>query len=167
MLIGLMSLPNQVVYIQFHPIAYMAKLNIEMSMADLIVKTARSSEIDVHPDSSERRPFPDTSSKSRNIGLDTGHDYVGGQAATVRAGHVPQSQNDQDRQNDMKGITRQREVQVFVHDSDSDSASIEDAKRAHSNTTDERLGHNSGRRQSDESQIPLKDLQPRDISYAC
>lgn len=167
MLIGLMSLPNQVVYIQFHPIAYMAKLNIEMSMADLIVKTARSSEIDVHPDSSERRPFPDTSSKSRNIGLDTGHDYVGGQAATVRAGHVPQSQNDHDRQNEVKGITRQREVQVFVHDSDSDSASIEDAKRAISNTTDDRVGHNSGRRQSDESQIPLKDLQPRDISYAC
>lgn len=31
MLIGLMSLPNQNAYIQFHPVAYMAKLNIEMS----------------------------------------------------------------------------------------------------------------------------------------
>jgi hypothetical protein len=43
MLICLMSLKNQVVYIQFHPVAYMVKLNIEMSMASLITKLARNS----------------------------------------------------------------------------------------------------------------------------
>lgn len=43
MLICLMSLHNQVVYIQFHPVAYMVKLNIELSMAGLITKIARSS----------------------------------------------------------------------------------------------------------------------------
>jgi hypothetical protein len=42
MLIGLMSLPNQVVYMQFHPVAYMVKLNIELSMANLIRKIAKS-----------------------------------------------------------------------------------------------------------------------------
>jgi hypothetical protein len=42
MLIGLMSLPNQVVYMQFHPVAYMVKLNIEMSMANLIRKIAKA-----------------------------------------------------------------------------------------------------------------------------
>lgn len=42
MLIGLMSLPNQVVYVQFHPVAYMVKLNIEMSMASLITRLAKS-----------------------------------------------------------------------------------------------------------------------------
>lgn len=31
MLIGLMSLPDEDTYIQFHPIVYMVKLNIEMS----------------------------------------------------------------------------------------------------------------------------------------
>ncbi|KEY74433.1 hypothetical protein S7711_04471 [Stachybotrys chartarum IBT 7711] len=41
MLIGLMSLQNQVVYIQFHPVAYMVKLNIEMSMAKLITRLAK------------------------------------------------------------------------------------------------------------------------------
>jgi hypothetical protein len=41
MLIGLMFLPNQVVYIQFHPVAYMVKLNIEMSMASLVIRLAR------------------------------------------------------------------------------------------------------------------------------
>lgn len=43
MLIGLMSLQNQVVYVQFHPVACMVKLNIEMSMANLIKKLAKDS----------------------------------------------------------------------------------------------------------------------------
>ncbi|KAM0199681.1 hypothetical protein ACHAQI_011982 [Fusarium lateritium] len=41
LLIGLMSLPNQTVFIQFHPVVYLVKLNIEMSMADLITQLAR------------------------------------------------------------------------------------------------------------------------------
>lgn len=41
-----MSLPNQVVYIQFHPVAYMVKLNIEMTMADLITKLASGDRAD-------------------------------------------------------------------------------------------------------------------------
>ncbi|KAH6640006.1 hypothetical protein BKA67DRAFT_490901, partial [Truncatella angustata] len=41
MLIGLMFLPNQVVFIQFHPVTYMVKLNIEMTMANLIRQLAR------------------------------------------------------------------------------------------------------------------------------
>lgn len=58
MLIGLMSLRNQVVYIQFHPVAYMVKLNIEMSMAGLITKLARGSveardELDAHSSSQQ------------------------------------------------------------------------------------------------------------------
>jgi hypothetical protein len=40
LLIGLMSLKNQLVYIQFHPVTYMVKLNIEMTMAHLITKIA-------------------------------------------------------------------------------------------------------------------------------
>ncbi|KAJ4256899.1 hypothetical protein NW762_008995 [Fusarium torreyae] len=41
LLIGLMSLPNQTVFIQFHPVVYLVKLNIEMSMATLITQLAR------------------------------------------------------------------------------------------------------------------------------
>lgn len=36
-----MWLPNQVVFIQFHPVVYIVKLNIEMSMASLVVKLAQ------------------------------------------------------------------------------------------------------------------------------
>ncbi|KAL6914633.1 hypothetical protein ACHAPO_007757 [Fusarium lateritium] len=41
LLIGLMSLPNQTVFIQFHPVVYLVKLNIEMSMASMITHLAR------------------------------------------------------------------------------------------------------------------------------
>ncbi|KAM5354071.1 hypothetical protein ACJ41O_000721 [Fusarium nematophilum] len=41
LIIAMMSLKNTFVYMQFHPLAYTVKLNIEMSMADLIGKIAR------------------------------------------------------------------------------------------------------------------------------
>ncbi|KAE8333036.1 hypothetical protein BDV39DRAFT_199387 [Aspergillus sergii] len=44
-LIGLMFLPNPMVYIQFHPVTYIVKLNIELKMASLIRKLARDSNI--------------------------------------------------------------------------------------------------------------------------
>ncbi|KAF5667332.1 hypothetical protein FHETE_6035 [Fusarium heterosporum] len=42
-LIGMMSLPNDIVYVQFHPLAYLVKLHIEMSMAELITKVVKAS----------------------------------------------------------------------------------------------------------------------------
>ncbi|EPE28170.1 hypothetical protein GLAREA_04961 [Glarea lozoyensis ATCC 20868] len=41
LIISMMSLKNSFVYMQFHPFAYIVKLNIEMSMADLIAKVSR------------------------------------------------------------------------------------------------------------------------------
>ncbi|KAF2269535.1 hypothetical protein CC78DRAFT_604253 [Lojkania enalia] len=38
LIIAMMSLPNTYIYVQFHPVAYIVKLNIECSMADLISK---------------------------------------------------------------------------------------------------------------------------------
>ncbi|KAH9872694.1 hypothetical protein J1614_005088 [Plenodomus biglobosus] len=62
LLIGLMFLKNQVVYIQFHPVVYMVKLNIEMSMASLVVRLAqRTPQNDMDPDS-----FHSSTSHSRS-----------------------------------------------------------------------------------------------------
>ncbi|KAK9770987.1 hypothetical protein SCAR479_12336 [Seiridium cardinale] len=76
MLIGLMSLPNQVVYIQFHPVAYMVKLNIEMSMATLITRLARHGSNDVHmntlSESDRRRQYgtdENATAPARDVGL--------------------------------------------------------------------------------------------------
>ena len=160
-----MSLPNQVVYIQFHPIAYMVKLNIEMSMADLIVKTARSSEIDVNPKSSSMKPYADTRSHARNA-LDTGHDYVGGQTSTVQAGHEPAADLEEGRRHELKGITRTRqtEVQIYSHDSDSDSVgSVTKNKPSLERGASRNRLERAQSRHSDGSQIPLKDLDPQVI----
>jgi len=162
-----MSLPNQVVYIQFHPIAYMVKLNIEMSMADLIVKTARSSEIDVNPKSSSMTTYPDTRSQHTRNHLGTGHDYVGGQTSTVQAGHEPSAELEDGRRHELKGITRTRqtEVQVYTHDSDSDSlgSATKDKPSLERDASKNRLGRTQSRH-SDGSQIPLKDLDPH-VTY--
>ncbi|CAJ2507299.1 Uu.00g084850.m01.CDS01 [Anthostomella pinea] len=44
-LIGLMSLPNDLIYLQFQSVAYAVKLHIEMNMADLIKKIVRASNV--------------------------------------------------------------------------------------------------------------------------
>ncbi|KAL1305481.1 hypothetical protein AAFC00_002357 [Neodothiora populina] len=46
LIISTMSLPNSFVYMQFHPLAYIVKLKIEMSMADLISSVARARDED-------------------------------------------------------------------------------------------------------------------------
>lgn len=57
MLIGLMWLPNKRVFIQFHPVTYMVKLNIEMSMASLITRLAsRSASDEYYPNMSSSNP---------------------------------------------------------------------------------------------------------------
>lgn len=40
----MMSLPNSFIYLQFHPVTYIVKLNIECSMADLISKIVAGKE---------------------------------------------------------------------------------------------------------------------------
>ncbi|KAG9815435.1 hypothetical protein KCU63_g19501, partial [Aureobasidium melanogenum] len=42
LIIAMMSLKNSFVYMQFHPLAYIVKLNIEMTMSELISKVARA-----------------------------------------------------------------------------------------------------------------------------
>jgi len=42
LLIGMMSMTNQLIYVQFHPLCFMVKLNIEMSMADMISRVTRA-----------------------------------------------------------------------------------------------------------------------------
>ncbi|CAD0108145.1 unnamed protein product [Aureobasidium uvarum] len=161
MLLGLMALPNQVVYIQFHPVAY-------MSMADLIVKVATTSEIDVRPNTTSGTPFPDSRSYPQRTFND--RDTVNGAKNTAHIGHT---QGNNTNREDVKGIQRQTEVQIFVGDSDSDiqndgldkissRTSAENdyinhgAPQYNSNNPFNKV-HNQNRR-SDESQIPLKDL---------
>ena len=52
-------------YMQFHPFAYMVKLRIEMSMADLIVRVARGDQYGhIRIGEAERTPWRPTHSRS-------------------------------------------------------------------------------------------------------
>ncbi|KAI9739681.1 MAG: hypothetical protein M1834_006399 [Cirrosporium novae-zelandiae] len=124
MLIGLMSLPNQVVYIQFHPVAYMVKLNIEMSMASLIVRLARGTNNDADR--------PGYSSYSHN--QSGGAPYTGNYSQShkmqsfVPAEHSA-SRNHQDRANHSEsGIERRTDVHVLVEEASSLDESNESGK---------------------------------------
>ncbi|KAJ8083071.1 hypothetical protein PM082_008934 [Marasmius tenuissimus] len=50
LLMGMTTLKNGFVYVQFHPVVYIVKLAIEMSMSRLLVKVARSTGIRVEGD---------------------------------------------------------------------------------------------------------------------
>ncbi|KAH7102973.1 hypothetical protein BKA62DRAFT_616946, partial [Auriculariales sp. MPI-PUGE-AT-0066] len=51
LIISMMSMPNEMIYLAFHPVAYLGKLNIEMTMSNLIIKVARETGITVDEDS--------------------------------------------------------------------------------------------------------------------
>lgn len=44
MLLGLLSLPHELLHVQFHPAVYMVKLSIEMALANLITRLARGND---------------------------------------------------------------------------------------------------------------------------
>lgn len=68
LIVAMMSLDNPLLYMQFHPVAYMIKLNIEMSMAHLIGKIARSADGSTDPYSDKHGTVTDHGIKlsSRN-----------------------------------------------------------------------------------------------------
>lgn len=66
LIVAMMSLDNPLLYMQFHPVAYMIKLNIEMSMAHLIGKIARSADGSTDPYSDHK-----TTSTGHGIKLST------------------------------------------------------------------------------------------------
>ncbi|KAH0290606.1 hypothetical protein M436DRAFT_41332 [Aureobasidium namibiae CBS 147.97] len=166
MLIGLMSLPNGIVFVQFHPVAYMVKLNIEISMADMIVKVARSNEQDMNfHSSSQGTPYPGTPNPQKSHHTfsddrDERHGVLKHVTNTAFAGHT---RGDEDLREDIHGIKRQTEVQVYVGDSDTEDRSIdlEQGKPTTRDFTRDRDGfavNNRESHHSNESQIPMHDL---------
>ncbi|KAF8917572.1 hypothetical protein CPB85DRAFT_1431111 [Mucidula mucida] len=68
LLISMTALPNGFVYcqIQFHPVVYIVKLNIEMAMSRLLIKVARSTGINVYEEEPARTSSHTTSGNKTN-----------------------------------------------------------------------------------------------------
>lgn len=139
MLIGLMFLKNQIVYIQFHPVVYMVKLNIEMTMASLVVRLARGqtdNDMDLHefgqsssgPDKSQSRN-PQFSAHQRSFHLAS--------ATGATPGHARNGGGSDD---DLKGIHFRTDFQVVseeVEPKDGSSSSKSSAELPRSMFGDE------------------------------
>lgn len=116
MLIGLMFLKNQVVYIQFHPVAYMVKLNIEMSMASLVVRLARgksdTDDYDFHSSTANKHSAPHNPTRRRS-GAKQGDNYFESFQLSSKThaerGHRP---SDSDSTVEQFGITCRTDVIV-------------------------------------------------------
>ncbi|RYP30630.1 hypothetical protein DL768_011192 [Monosporascus sp. mg162] len=72
-LVGLMSLPNTLVYLQFHSVAYMIKLIIEINMAELITKVVRAT----NPHSNPYGSTPKEASRSQKTGSNKLSHFLG------------------------------------------------------------------------------------------
>ncbi|KPM40515.1 hypothetical protein AK830_g6032 [Neonectria ditissima] len=88
-LIGLASLKSNLVYMSFHPICYLFKLQIEMQMAELVTKIVRAS--NNHGNASHRLS---TGGKSRNDDVSGkpkfSHSLSKGHSSTFRGGNTTQ-----------------------------------------------------------------------------
>jgi hypothetical protein len=108
LVIGLMFLKNQIVYIQFHPVVYIVKLNIEMSMASLVVRLAQGRpENDMYPE----EKFQSSSHKGRSELRSGHHTHIKSvQLKSKRAGNTVLSANDSDES--LGGIHCQTDLNV-------------------------------------------------------
>jgi hypothetical protein len=111
-LIGLMFLKNQVVYIQFHPVVYIVKLNIEMSMASLVVRLAQGKpENDMYPE----EKFNSSSAKGRTDLRSGQHTHI--QSVQLRKKRRSNSNHvlgDDDSMESLGGIHCQTDLNVVV-----------------------------------------------------
>ncbi|KAJ8107815.1 hypothetical protein OPT61_g8602 [Boeremia exigua] len=148
LLIGLMFLKNQVVYIQFHPVVYMVKLNIEMSMASLIVRLAKGkSENDADPEEFGSSTGPSNSQSDRRSKAKPNH-FQSFQLTSAKGGRSKiHSRNESDES--LGQIHRTTELNVVVEHVDKLKNSSEGSSRSshetpHSMFGDETPLHKNG-----------------------
>jgi hypothetical protein len=144
----------------------MVKLNIEMSMADMIVKVARTSEQDMNfGSSSQGTPCVGTHTNQKtnhtfNDDRDETHGVPKNVTNTAFVGH---NRGNEDTREDIHGIKRQTEVQVYVGDSDTEDRSIDlehgkPTTRDFTRDRDTFAVNNRTSHHSNDSQIPMHEL---------
>lgn len=145
MLIGLMSLPNQIVFTQFHPVAYLVKLNIEMAMANLITKVARATGAG---DDGTKPVNESSGTPSRHDGLRTLHheneDIAMKSFHTAAVGTGGMFDRDLDERNGSSKGGIQRRVDIRVETASTSEADIEAEKGSPFGDDEMSLRHHAG-----------------------
>jgi hypothetical protein len=131
LLIGLMFLKNQVVYIQFHPVVYIVKLNIEMSMASLVVRLAQGKpENDMYP---EEKFSSTANAKHQSAHLASGrHTHI--QSIQLKSNNKARSKDmgasKRGSEESMGGIHCQTDLNIVVEDKASSERSSHELERS-------------------------------------
>lgn len=150
-----MFLKNQVVYIQFHPVVYIVKLNIEMSMASLVVRLAQGRpENDMYPEDK----FNSSSNKATHLRSDLRSGHHGQQHVHIQSIQVPKRgakdvMDDGDSIESMGGIHCQTDLAVTVE-------RIESRKGASSSRSSQEAPHSMF-----DDDTPLQKRSPQVHSY--
>ncbi|CAE7068333.1 unnamed protein product [Rhizoctonia solani] len=97
LIIAMMSYRNDFVYMQFHPVAYMVKLEIEMCMSRLMVKVATGTGVNVYegPDHTSSQTQSNSREPGRRITYNQGRS-VNIQVATQVITHTDHEMEDQE-----------------------------------------------------------------------
>lgn len=129
-----MFLKNQVVYIQFHPVVYMVKLNIEMSMASLIVRLAKGkTENDADPEDFGSSTGPSNSQSDKRSKAKP-NQFQSFQLTSAKGGRSKiHSRNDSDES--LGQIHRTTELNVVVEHVDKVKGSSEGSSSRSSHET--------------------------------
>lgn len=131
LLIGLMFLKNQVVYIQFHPVVYMVKLNIEMSMASLIVRLAKGkTENDADPEDFNSSTGPSNSQSGGKLSKGPRNQFQSFQLTSAKGGGRSKIHSRNDSDESLGQIHRTTELNVVVEHVDKIKGSSDGSSRS-------------------------------------
>lgn len=132
-----MFLKNQIVYIQFHPVVYMVKLNIEMSMASLIVRLAKGkSENDAYSEEFGSSTGPSNSqSDKRSRAKSNQNQFQSFQLTSAKGGGRSKIHSRNDSDESLGQIHRTTELNVVVEHVDKAKGSSEGSSSRSSHET--------------------------------
>ncbi|KAB2577950.1 hypothetical protein BFW01_g9414 [Lasiodiplodia theobromae] len=142
MIIAAMSIPNSFVYIQFHPLAYLVKLNIELTMASLIRKIAISAAAKRGNAAGVHHEFVYANGSS---GKGTQHT-----AMELSSGH---GRSDSRFEFEGEGIQKTQEVVIRSMPNPDMKGAIHDVDQLSNSSTKDEGGSTTGADADDESQL--------------
>lgn len=152
MLIGLMFLPNQIVFIQFHPVTYIVKLNIEMTMANMIRHLAKQNHTDFNNANSYSgaQPAYGANSTNHNRNRDEEEVEMKNYSHVTAAGQISDIDSED---SGLGGIQKRLDYEVTIHNVTKSSrlaASSPDVERGFVRLDDELpLANNPGHPHND------------------
>ncbi|CAE6382430.1 unnamed protein product [Rhizoctonia solani] len=153
LIITMMSYPNSFVYVQFHPVAYIVKLEIEMCMSKLMVKVATGTGITIYGgDTLQVSRSKSSTGRDQNTNQSQTGNSVDIRVATHTVTHTDQLENDRGSQ----------ELESRIEFDDPKARRLSTLRAAATNRQPTVVRGNHNRSQTIELEVYSPDSQARD-----